>query len=62
VLGESWTGSPTGTCNAYAYAFSGVAFFGEDGRRLGLLGAVRDDANYKAVRRSRRSFLAEIRP
>ncbi len=62
VLGESWTGFPAGTCNAYAYAFSGVFFFGADGRRLGVFGAVRDDPNYTVVRRSRWSFVAETRP
>jgi hypothetical protein len=62
VLGESWAASAAGTCNAFAYAFSGVSFFGADGGRLGLFGAVREDANYTVVRRSRWSFVAETRP
>jgi hypothetical protein len=52
VLGESWAGSTSGTCNGYSYAFNGVS----------LLGAPRvdrvADANYAVWRSSPTSFVA----
>src|SRR5437763_186375 len=32
VLGESWAGNASGTCNTYRYSFDGVSLLAEGGR------------------------------
>ena len=53
VLGESWAGTATGTCNDYSYGFSGVSLL-EPRDRAAML----DDPNYAVLRRSKSSFVA----
>lgn len=53
VLGESWAGATSGTCNAYAYAFGDVSLLAAGGRVPAL-----HDPNYAVHRRSQSSFVA----
>jgi hypothetical protein len=53
VLGESWAGTASGTCNTYRYAFDGVSLLAAGGRMPAV-----HDRNYAVVRRSRTSFVA----
>jgi hypothetical protein len=60
AVGESWAGTTSGPCNAYAYGFSNVTFASA---RDGVWNAFRrfqpfQSANYLLVRRSATSFLA----
>ncbi len=60
VSGESWSGSTTGACNLYSYAFRDVSLASSENR---LWGPVRrfdlfQDANYRLVRNSLSSFVA----
>jgi hypothetical protein len=59
VTGESYTGTTSGRCNAYAYAFSRVSLFDYSHReRAGLSGPAQASATYTVVRRSPSSFIA----
>jgi len=59
VLGESWAGTTSGACNAYAYSFSKVSLFDARYRDLaGLDGRALTDPEYTVLRYSRASFLA----
>lgn len=57
VLGESWAGSTSGTCNAYTYAFSNVRLTGP-GRSTGLAGHRTADPNYTVTNTTQSSFIA----
>lgn len=52
VLGESWAGTATGACNAYAYSFTNVSL---------KSGTTAEDPNYAVVRSSHSSFVAGSR-
>ena len=60
AVGESWAGTTSGACNAYAYAFSDVMFASTHSGRWSPFGRVQrfQDANYRLLRRSASSFLA----
>lgn len=54
VLGESWAGTASGTCNTYTYAFSGVSLLASTSGRVPM----RADPDYAVVQRSGASFVA----
>jgi hypothetical protein len=60
AVGESWAGTTSGACNAYAYAFANVAFARAGGTVWSpfLRFQPYQDPNYRLVRRSASSFLA----
>ena len=53
VLGESWAGNASGTCNTYRYSFDGVSLLAGGGRVPAF-----HDPNYAVLRRSQTSFVA----
>ena len=59
VLGESWAGKVSGTCNAYAYAFSGVTLH-PAGKPVPerLAGRLYHDPDYIVTDRTRSGFVA----
>jgi len=60
AVGESWAGTTSGTCNAYAYSFGHVAFASARGNVWSPFSSFQryQDPNYRLVRRSATSFLA----
>jgi hypothetical protein len=54
VLGESWAGTTSGTCNSYAYGFSGVSLLASARGRVPTLAS----PNYAILHRSGASFVA----
>ena len=60
AVGESWAGTTSGACNAYAYSFSNVVFASAATGKWSPFGRVQpfQDPNYRLVRRSASSFVA----
>jgi hypothetical protein len=61
AVGESWAGTTSGTCNAYAYSFADVRFASPHARNVWspFLSFQRfQDPNYQLVQRSASSFVA----
>lgn len=57
VLGESWTGTTSGQCNAYDYAFSNVRLTGLAGP-TGIAGRLIVDPSYAITNRTESGFVA----
>jgi len=58
VLGESWTGTSTGLCNRYAYAFADVSLLTADRRPAGASVTAVQNLSYAIVHLSQTSFVA----
>ena len=65
AVGESWAGTTSGACNAYAYAFGNVAVAGVPDRKWTPFRTVRrflEGAGYRLRLRSATTFVAGVDP